>query len=141
MEWEIIAAPLAGAIATALLITYLPRRRKRRIFTKRTPEELVAEFEGLTSISGENALRRHKGAWIHISGRVENVATIYANYFVQMKLETTNTTAELFFPRIRQGALLKGLNVGDAISATGKIENISHQRIVLTKCNLAERRS
>src|SRR5207245_8339083 len=48
----------------------------QRIFVNRTPEELTANFKGVTAIQGEDRVARYIGNWLRVSGPVGDVALI-----------------------------------------------------------------
>ena len=98
-----------------------------RDFSPRTPAELLASVEGLTEIAAESASQRHIGLWLKVKGNVlnvredgfDNTITVFLNESISQK------GMHLEFDANRWGARLRTLDIGDMISAVGKIESIN----------------
>ena len=110
---------------------------EQRIFSPRTPAELVDKLEGLTEVQAERLTETYLGQWMEVEG---NVTDISRNLFEdQIKVHIFNDRLSLFlhFDASTWGVQVGSLDVGDQISAIGKIRSILRQGIIsLDECEL-----
>ena len=141
--WQPFVAALAGGVGTLGLLRFWPSK-DRQTYSRRTPQELMSEVQGLTTVQQLNVVRRHKGTWLQVEGKVADVAPISGSstYLVQVRLPIGNARAALVFRTFSlmssQKKKLDILNNGDNIVVTGKIDNIKAGDIHLTNCKLEE---
>ena len=139
--WQPLVAALVGGLGALGLLRFWPSKG-RRTYSTRTPEELMSEVRGLTTIQQRNVIKRHKGTWIRVEGKVVDVAPILDSftYLVQVRLHTSNSPVALTFRTLpwthSQKKNLDILNNGDSITAIGEIHNIRGYDINLTNCRL-----
>ena len=127
------------------VISEVYRPLEGRAFSRRNPGELVSQIVGMTEVAAEVAAKRHIGLWLRVEGEVENVSrtiglenglTIHLSPLIP---KTNNTSVFLKFDDTQLGLLIKSLEVGDRISAIGKISSISRQGFVsLENCQLID---
>ena len=112
-----------------------------RFFSPRTPDELVHEVKGLTDIVAKEVSKRHISHWLRVEGRIRNVQEYeYMDYiFIYVAQADVNVDLILEFDRSYWRERLIAFNVGDHISAIGKIKGISSSlggTVSLDECEL-----
>lgn len=108
---------------------------EERIFSPRTPVELVDEIKGMTGVVAKRVSERHIGQWLKVTGPVKDVSNKGDEIFVY--ISKTEPSMLLYFDASRWGKSLASYNVGDQISVIGQIEYISRGGSVrLEKCEL-----
>ena len=97
-----------------------------RIFSPRSPDELVNEVKGLTDIRRQHAIQLHLGQWLHVEGRIRNVGQMAPDDEITVSVDLTKSGVTVFmdFAPSYWQARLQAANIGDTISAIGKIENV-----------------
>lgn len=134
---------LQSSAPTAILKPNQPRVRKLD-FTPRTLGELVDEVAGMTEIAADAAASRHIGLWLKVEGNVKSAfRSGFRDKVVSVQLWETmeNSTPAVFldFEASRWASTVGALNVGDRVSAIGRIEEISIKGYVtLRECELVE---
>ena len=136
---------LEGAVSTVLQVPAAPKTftpsslpnspSEERIFSPRTPSELVDEVKGMTEVSAELFSKRHIGQWLKVDGPVEDIRREMRTICVHIM-----NTEPSFFLDFDEGCWstrLASFNVGDHISAIGKIKYIGRGGYVsLEECEL-----
>lgn len=95
---------------------------EERIFSPRTPAELVGEIAGMTTMVAERHSERHIGQWLRIEGLVDDVSSHYKE--IRISIHKTEALLFLSFDESRWGSRLLSLNVGDNVVAIGRIDSI-----------------
>ena len=110
----------------------------RRVYSRRTPSELVDEISGQTSLVAKQRMARHTGQWLRVSGVVRDVEEVSGKGRVILKSTNSQPAIRLQFHLNSHGAVLGSLNVGDRFAALGKIEDIRSSMVILVDCELDE---
>ena len=50
---------------------------KDRIYSRRTPKELIAEFDGRTEIVAKDLTKRHLAQWLRVQGKVDDIRSSF----------------------------------------------------------------
>ena len=112
---------------------------KEKIFSRRTPADLVAEMEGKTTIAANQTMSRHVGQWISVDGLVADVGDVLIDEVVVMlKSSDSQPILHLGFEATRWRDSLGSLNIGDRISVTGKIVRITSISLSLKECEMMD---
>lgn len=156
--WIPLVAALTGGLA-AMLILWLIEQRKpekpqgpnktagasepdelkveERIFTQRTPDELVASIRGLTEVAAGHVSERYLGQWLKVEGYVKDVYMLSSNKVIVVYISDAEPGVFLHFDAKRWEKHVAALDVEDKISAIGKIQTIGRQGIVaLEQCEI-----
>ena len=160
--WLPLAAALIGGLLTMAVLWLIEKQRSHespaspelpdppespgsmtegKIFSPRTPAELVAEVEGLTEIAAEDVSRRHIGQWLKVEGRIFNVSGRGDRVRASLSSQIRQPFIALYFVANDWREILKAYNSGDRLSAIGKIEAVSSGSITLEECELVNRGS
>ena len=160
-----IVAAIIGGLASAAFVVFLTNRtvpkddvtsgsrgptkasdpnptQHARSFSPRTPEELCAEREGMTSLVADEVSKRHIGQRLKVEGWVDNVTDF--NQYIQVDLHSLQDgkrSAPLFRLRFDDTIWrpkVAAQNKGDRILAEGRIEKIGSVSIYLGECELLE---
>ena len=108
----------------------------------RTPEQLVAEINGLTTIRASELVKAHMGMLLPVTGTVINVAPgplPSRKIVVHMDRGQNGINLFLEFDPKRWRQRLASADTGDRISAIGKIsqiENVLGTYVTLAECEL-----
>ena len=103
-----------------------PRRSpERRIYSRRTPEELAASVDGLTEIAAQEASKRHIGLWLNVEGTIFDISDSIGRISVYLNRGDDKASVALMFAKEHWRDSLMALDKGDYISAEGKIDRIS----------------
>jgi hypothetical protein len=115
--------------------------RADRIYVNKTPEELVEQVRGLTSIKADDVVARYAGKWMRVAGPVRNVTGLHGWVSVPMDWGKSNMTVMLRF----QPAWLsrvEHLDPQELLAVEGQIEdieiNISIGALTLENCAVIE---
>ncbi len=135
--------PLQSSLASDLPNSPIPSafQIEDRDFSPRPTAELVASVEGLTEIAATSASQRHLGLWHRVEGPVVNVREEVSGSVITVYIKESMDEVSVFldFDNKRWGARLMSLNVGDHISAIGKIDSISYAGFLsLGECELLD---
>ncbi len=112
---------------------------EERFFSPRTLDELVAEVKGLTNIVAEDVSKRHIGHWLRVEGCVKDVWKRGASVSLLVGPLDTEVLLHMEFDGSLWRERLVAFNVGDQVSAIGKIESIGFYlrgSVRLEKCEL-----
>ena len=117
------------------------RSADNRIFSRRTPAELVDQIKGLTEVQAKHKNKLHIGQWMTIKANVADVSeTTYANDIQVSIISESGPSLVLGFDANTWGMKVRSLDVGDQISAIGKIRDIrtmgQYGFIFLEECEL-----
>ena len=100
-----------------------------RIFSRRTPDELVDLVRGLTDVEAKRVVEPHIGQWLEVEGSVRDVQSLamYPHEYMLVSAETSKDrlNVHLYFSADTWGPHLRSLRIGDRISAIGKIERVT----------------
>ena len=110
-----------------------------RIISPRTPDELVDEVKGKTKIAANSISKRHIGQWLIVSGTIFEIYKLNSSEYTTVHLRKTESQPDMMlgFVSTEWHEVLSAFNVGDTISAMGKIESISNLGYVsLEDCKL-----
>ena len=109
-----------------------------RDLSPRTPPELVAEVQGKTELAAKDTSKRHIGQWLRISGSIRDISS-RSNSIEVMARDRDQTTVFFEFNSSIWRDRLAPLNIGDGITAIGKIDSISSVGYVrLEECELVD---
>lgn len=112
---------------------------KGRSYTRRTPMELVAEFDGRTEIVAKELTKRHLGQWLRVQGRVRNISPFMDDLIVvYLDQKPPEPQLALYFEEGVWRSRLNVLDKGDEVVVDGKIEDISERAVRLEDCVLIE---
>ena len=130
------ASDTVGVLSNAVNLT---GKVPGRTYSRRTPEELVAEIADKTEIVGMELSKRHLRQWLRITGRVRDVKHIFGDKVgVYLEYEFTEPQLILHFSAKVWGDRLNALNRGDDIVVEGKIESIRRRDVWFEDCELIE---
>ena len=139
--WVPLWAGLASGVLTAgvllLIQNYAPT--DERVFSKRTPYELVEQIRGLTDVASKPILGRHAGIWLHASGPVFNIIERTKHFEVHVSSADIGPGFILYFDKARWRDKLLILDRDDSIFAVGRISSISEMFISLKECEVVDR--
>lgn len=97
-----------------------------KFFSPRTPAELVYSIRGLTEIAAEDVIRRHIGHWLRAEGSVQDVSSITeTSILVLVDKPESDVSLALVFESANWRDKLASFDIGDPISAIGKIKRVS----------------
>jgi len=110
-----------------------------RIIVDRTPEEVLANFKGVTNVQGNDRVARYMGKWLRVSGALSNVLGTYPDSvqvtFRDRSLFTYNNVYAYFRER-KWSDRLALLSPGDHVALLGRITEIDPQNVRLDDCEL-----
>ena len=114
---------------------------EERFFSPRTPAELVASIYGLTDVKAEAMAKFHIGHWLKVEGKIINVSLIQSfSHKTTMVFIGTSNEEELFLSLEFDSRIwnnrVSSLDIGEPISAIGKIKQISSIDVRLAECEL-----
>ena len=97
-----------------------------KVFSPRTPDELVNEVKGLTDIRRQHAIQLHLGQWLHVAGRIRNVEQMAPDDEITVSVDLTESGVTVFmdFAPSYWQARLQAANINDTISSIGKIKDV-----------------
>lgn len=97
-----------------------------KVFSPRTPDELVNEVKGLTDIRRQHTIQLHLGQWLHVTGHIRDVRQTFSDgeIAVSVGLVKSDVRVLLYFAPSYWQTRLQAANIGDTISAIGKIKDI-----------------
>ena len=139
--WRPVVVALIGAfimtVWTALMeksVQPEPPVQPERIFSNRSPEELVALIKGLTSVEAEAATELHIGTWLRVHGTVFDVEKLEDR--AQVLLSRGDGSGVFLHFDKSWWNRVKLLRVKEKISVIGKIRFIDRNMIHLENCEL-----
>ena len=137
-------AGLGGGGAAALVLTVMgePLQPKEslqpeRVFSPRSPSELIALGKGKTEIAASFAMKPHIGTWLQYQGPVIEVQSHPSKEGMVIILEHSvdePRIAAWFDPSWSKK--IGPLEIGDQVTVTGEIYNMLSPVIFLKKCEL-----
>ena len=140
-----VAVVLATALALATALLAMGRMAEQlarapqpeRVFSPRSPSELIALTEGKTEIEADDATARHIGTWLQVQGRVVDVSrTLFSeggiSVYLKDSTDEVSIVSTFYSPWSKEAEIL---TIGDQVTVTGKIDSISNH-IRLEKCKL-----
>ena len=110
-----------------------------RLFSRRTPEELIALVKGQTGLTASDLTKPHIGTWLRIEGPIYNIdPPSHSTITVVMDLSGgfSDLLVFLSFDETHWRDRLRILDIGDSITAIGKIHQIDNAGISLEECEL-----
>lgn len=96
----------------------------RRIFSPKTSAELVAKLKGLTEIQAERIAEPYLGLWLEEEGVVTDISKESLSDQIAVYMFEDKPGLALYFDASTWGAQVGSFDVGDRISAIGKIKSI-----------------
>lgn len=139
--WVPLWAGVVSGVLTAcvlLLIQTEERTVAERAFSKRTPNELTNQIHGLTEMAAKPVVDRHRGSWLQVRTRVDNMAEQGSKLVIENLASYTQPGLVLSFHKRAWSDKLKILDRGDRIDAMGRIADIHDDVIWLEDCELVE---
>ena len=119
-----------------------PLVNQQRIFSRRTPEELVGLCEGQTEWEATERAKPHIGKWLQIEGPVGDISAPRSSGHIAVTIRLSDDYSRpslfLWFDEKRWHDHLRALSVGDLITAVGKIDNITSTSVTLEDCELVD---
>ena len=109
---------------------------KGRIYSPRTPVELVSAIEGITKIMADRINEPHLGQWLRVSGTVNDVSNEVDEINVFLTKTASQPYLALYFASKDWSQRLIVLRPGDTIHAEGEIAHISEYTVMLKHCEL-----
>ena len=109
-----------------------------RVYSRRTPAELVDEVQGKTSLVQSEVSRRHVGQWLTVSGKVFNVTAGYLDLMITLQRTGEEPIILLRFDPDLWKPHLSTLDMGDSVIAIGNIDTITDSMLVLANCELVD---
>ena len=110
-----------------------------RIIVDRTPEQLLAQFQGVTNVQGRNRVAPYIGKWLAVSGPLGNVLGSYPDSvqvtFANRSMFDANDVYA-YFREKKWSDQLEIKDKGDEISLIGRITDIDSQTVRLDNCEL-----
>lgn len=152
--WAPLVAVVIGGFASVLVLWLVDKRKveeppaqqslpahytEGKDFSPRTPAELIASVKGLTDIAAASATQHDIGLWLRVDGTARNVKEHISSDVIEVSVVESGTKVSLFldFAASRWGARLRSLDVGDSVSAIGRITHIARSgHVVLEDCEL-----
>ena len=107
-----------------------------RVFSPRTPAELVAEIEGKTTLVAAGISSRHIRQWLEVDGLISDVGDEYTDIRVSLNSTQAQPVILLHFDPVLWKVRLNSFNVGDRIVAIGKINHIGSSGVSLGESEL-----
>lgn len=115
-----------------------PHQTSNRVFSRRTPDELVNEIAGKTELAAKGIVQRHLGQWLRVNGSIYNVGEVMNEIRIPLELEKSEELAFLFFDAAVWHERVSSFNKGDQITAIGKIRSIFPHGVSLGECELLD---
>ena len=112
---------------------------KDKVFSPRTPSELIALAKGQTEIGAAHATKPHIGYWLSVGGSVLNVyeSGIKKTLTVHIRDDASQESVFLHFAPNVWDTHLRPLTKEDRIAAIGKIISVNPSEfITLEECEL-----
>ncbi|MDE2802629.1 MAG: hypothetical protein OXK21_07095 [Chloroflexota bacterium] len=109
-----------------------------RIYSPRTPAELVRAIQGMTEIAAERVMEPHLGQWLRVSVVVSDVSSRSGNISVYASGNDSQPNLHLYFVARDWSSRLIVLNPGDTIRAEGKIARVTDSSLRLEECELVD---
>lgn len=113
-----------------------------RVFTNRSPAELVERIDGLTAVSSKPIIERYLGLWLRAGGKIFEVEERNQDIVAYLTNAGVagNASPEfvLYFNKEPWGQKLRALDKGDELFAVGKIARISTYGISLEDCEVVD---
>jgi hypothetical protein len=149
LQWPVTKArkpaalPLAlahppPAAPAAILAPPVPEPAPR-VIVDRTPEDLTANFKGVTVVQGEDRIARYLGNWMRVSGPVGNVALISPTLATATFADRSMFTYNVVYMKFRDKKWIDRLvllSLGDRLAVIGKIESVDPQNVNLENCEI-----
>lgn len=110
-----------------------------RVFSRRTPAELVGLGKGLTEIAAGDVVKSHIGNWLKVEGLVNDVSSSMGGKDIMVVLERSDLHILLLlhFDASKWKPQVSTLIIGDKISVIGTIRSIDRTGYVsLEECEL-----
>ena len=146
--WVPVVVALIGGLGTVAVLLFMgmprlsknPQQIAARNFSPRTPAELVAEIEGkrMTELTAAAVSQRHIGQWLRVNGSIDDIRDWFDSIDVRIKTLEHQTPMTLRFNKNVWLETLKPFNIGDQITAIGKIDSISSISVRLEECELID---
>jgi|ERR1700730_13631761 len=132
------SSPAAAQKAPIVTSPASPPVEEDRIFIDRTPEQLIAEFQGVTAVQGEARVALCIGKWIRVSGPLGNVISISPTKRM-VSFAGRSGMKDLVFMFFNDKGTIERLDVksvGDPITVIGSIESVDPIQVKLERCEL-----
>jgi tRNA_anti-like len=118
--------------------TPTPAPTQERVFTDRTPGELMALFEGRTMFQANQLIEPQKGKWIKVRGTISQIIPNGPPGASTIELRVANRIINCNIGAEWSARVIK-LNNGDVIQAIGKIQPFQNgQQLYLLDCDLVD---
>lgn len=111
-------------------------RTAGRVYSPRTPTDLVSAIQGMTEIMAERHIEPHLGQWLRVSGTVNDVSARSDKMSVWLQKTDSQPALVLYFRAKEWESRLIVLNPGDMIKAEGKIDRVASNHVRLDECEL-----
>ena len=124
-----------------------PPTPEERVYTPRSPFELMELAKGKTTLAAKGAVQPHLGKWLRVSGTLREMTEVPSNsdesaaYLALIDLEDEERHIEMVV-LIFDGSWksrLEMLAVGDKVLARGKLRQIRQSDVTLEGCELDDR--
>ena len=144
--WIPVLASVAGGIIASIILKRLQEGQpvglrnqdERKTFSPRTPKELVAAVSGLTEIAATEVSNRHIGHWLRVDGTISDISEGFGSITVHLARGDDKVSVYLEFNEDDWRDSLVTLNIGDYVSAEGKIRHISRSGSVTLEESVAQ---
>jgi hypothetical protein len=134
------AGVVSGVLTVSVLMLIQARERTvgERAFSKRTPHELAEQIRGLTEMAAKPIVERHRGAWLQVHTRIDDMAVQGSRLVVENLVSYTQPGLVMSFQKRTWSDKLKILDRGDRIDVIGRISDMYDDVIWLEDCELVE---
>ena len=131
--------PMPAQATPVPLNSLAPPEPAPRIIVDRTPEQLLANFKGVTAVQGRDRVARYIGNWLRVSGPLSNVLgthpdSVQVTFQGRSLFEYNNVYA--YFREKKWSDRLALLSPGDHIAVIGRIRDLDTQNVHLDDCEL-----
>ena len=110
-----------------------------RVFSRRTPAELIALVKGHTEIMAKHVGKPHIGHWMKVEGAIINVQDSGLDKVITVHMNESRNQVTVFldFDKKRWESHVSALAIGDRIAAIGRIDIIAQgEWISLNECEM-----
>ena len=133
---------LAGGIVTTVAVLILQAQEPKpasRVFTQRSPNQLVEKIQGLTDLAAEPIVERYSGTWMCVRGIfVYDISVSQDIIVVEDVPSDIRPGVSLAFNKRDWGEKLRILERGDKICAIGRISTFLEDKIFLERCEIID---
>lgn len=108
---------------------------EEQIFVRATPQDLMAFYEGRTTLQGNQASKNYIGKWMYVTGKVNNTNIVSKTVLVSIRIMGEGKTIILLFDKEWEDGVSL-LLAGQQIDAVGQIREMDHSSLTLEHCEL-----